>query len=75
MAGWINEKEVSIVGMLAWTFGCLGGLGMIAGILAAVGVIPSLGAELTWVFWFALSGILYLTSIAFALGRSGGGED
>ena len=62
------------MGELAWAFGCLGGLCMIMGIITAAGLISLLGAELTWVFWFALSGILYLTSIAFAIGRGTGEE-
>ena len=54
---------------LAWTVGAFAGLCMVMGIITATEVVPLLGAELTWLFWFALSGILLLASIAFALGR------
>jgi len=60
------------MGVSAWTFGFLGGLCMVMGIITATGVIPLLGAEFTWMFWFVLSAILYLTTIAFAIGRGGG---
>ena len=54
----------------AWLTGFFGGLCAVMGILTAVEIVPSLGAEFTWVFWFALSVILLLMSIAFAVGRS-----
>ena len=57
------------MGMLAWIFGAIGGLCAVMGIITAVEVIPQIAA-LTWVFWFVLSGILLLASIAFAVGRS-----
>ena len=58
------------MGMLAWTFGTLGGLGAVMGIITAVKVIPEVAA-LTWMFWLVLSAILLLICIAFAIGRSG----
>ena len=61
------------MGMLAWIVGLLGGLCMVMGLVTITEVIPSLGAEFTWMFWFVLSAILFLMSIAFAVGRSGGG--
>ncbi len=57
------------MGMLAWIFGSLGGLGAVMGIITAAAVIPEI-AGLTWVFWLALSAILLLATIAFAVGRS-----
>jgi len=60
------------MGILAWTFGTLGGLSAVMGIITAVEVIPEVVA-LTWMFWLTLSGILLLASIACAVGRSGGG--
>ena len=57
------------MGGLAWLFGILGGLCTVVGIITAVAVIPEV-AELTWMFWFVLSGILLLGCIAFAVGRS-----
>jgi hypothetical protein len=50
--------------------GIIGGLCMAMGIVTAVEAIPLLGSELTWLFWFALSGILFLISIVFTLARS-----
>jgi len=59
------------MGMIAWIFGSLGGLCMVMGIMTATEAIPTLGTELTWLFWFILSGLLVLFAIAFAAGRSG----
>ena len=56
------------MGMLAWTFGILGGLCAVMGIVTAVEVIPEY-AGLTWRFWLVISAILLLISIAFAVGR------
>ncbi|MFC1950661.1 hypothetical protein ACFLWD_03245 [Chloroflexota bacterium] len=61
------------MGMLAWIFGTIGGLCVVVGIITAVEVIPEIAA-LTWMFWFVLSGVLLLASIAFAVGRSGSYE-
>jgi len=58
--------------VFAWIVGVLGGLCMAMGIVTAVEAIPLLGSELTWLFWFALSGILFLASIVFTLGRGEG---
>ena len=55
--------------VFAWIAGVLGGLCMVMGIVTALGAIPLLAADLDWLFWFALSGILFLASIAFTLGR------
>ena len=57
------------MGFLALIFGALGGVGAVIGILTAVEVMPTFTDELTWMFWFVLSAILLLASIA--LGRSG----
>ena len=61
------------MGALAWSFGILGGLCAVMGIITAVEVIPEVAA-LTWMFWLVLSAILLLISIAFTIGRSGGYE-
>jgi len=61
------------MGMLVWTFGILGGLCAVMGIITAVEVIPEY-AGLTWMFWLVISAILLLISIAFAVGRGGGYE-
>jgi len=55
---------------VAWIAGIIGGLCMAMGIVTATKAIPLLGSELTWLFWFALSGILLLISIVFTLARS-----
>jgi len=59
---------------LAWLTGFLGGLCMVMGIVTAAEIAPSLGAEFTWMFWFVLSAILLLMSIAFAIANKGGKE-
>ena len=46
-------------------FGILGGVCAVIGGLTAGGIIPLLGAELTWMFWFILAGVFLLGSIAF----------
>ncbi len=58
------------MGMMACIVGIFAGLCMVMGIITATEVVPLFGAELTWVFWFGLSVILFLASIAFALGRA-----
>lgn len=60
------------MGITAAILGGIGGLSAVMGIITALGVVdPSmLSSELTWGFWFSLSAILLLSSIALALGRS-----
>ena len=62
------------MGMSAWIFGILGGLCAVMGILTATAVVSEF-AELTWMFWLVLSGILLLASIAFTVGGGGGGYE
>ena len=62
------------MGLTALVFGIIGGLSMVMGIVTALAIVPLFGVELTWMFWFVLSGILMLICIAFALGRGGGFE-
>ena len=69
----INNKGGYIMGMLAWIFGILGGLCAVMGIITATAVVSEF-AELTWMFWLVLSGILLLASIAFIVGRDSGYE-
>ncbi|MBA7703954.1 hypothetical protein ES703_112751 [subsurface metagenome] len=59
------------MGMAALICGILGGLCAVMGIITATEVIPEF-AGLTWMFWMVLSGILFLASIASAVGRGGG---
>ena len=59
------------MGMSALISGILGGLCAVMGIITATAVIPEY-AELSWLFWLVLSGILLLASIAFTVGRGGG---
>ncbi|UCC91028.1 MAG: hypothetical protein JSW24_02470 [Dehalococcoidia bacterium] len=58
----------------AIVFGALGGAAVIMGALTVGGVIPEFTAQLTWMFWFALGGVLLLSSIAFAVCRGRGEE-
>jgi len=60
--------------MLALIFGILGGLCAVMGIITATAVVPEY-AELSWMFWMVLGGILLLASIAFTVGRGGGGYE
>lgn len=56
----------------AIVFGALGGAAAVIGGLTVGGAIPLMAAELTWMFWFVLSGVLLLSSIAFAVSRGQG---
>jgi hypothetical protein len=58
------------MGALAWTFGAVGGLCMVTGIITAAEVVPLLGSAFTWMFWFMLAAVLLLACIAFAVGHS-----
>ena len=60
------------MGIIAAIVGAIGGLSAVMGIVTALEVLPPIMNELTWMFWFVLSVILLLASIAFALGRGGG---
>ncbi len=62
------------MGMSALIFGILGGLCAVMGIITATAVVPEF-AELTWMFWLVLSGILLLASIVFTVGGGGGGYE
>ena len=63
------------MGFTAAIIGGIGGLCAILGIVTAFEVIPPITDQLTWMFWFVLSAILLLASIAFALGRGEGSEE
>ncbi len=58
----------------AIVFGALGGAAAVVGGLTAGGVIPVVAAGITWNFWFTVSGVLLLSSIAFAVCRGRGEE-
>ncbi len=58
------------MGISAAIIGAIGGLSAVMGIITAVEVIPLVMPQLTWMFWFVLSAILLLASIALGLGRS-----
>jgi len=57
------------MGITALIVGIIGGLCAVMGIITAVEIIPVVMPQLTWMFWFMLSAILYLTAIAFILSR------
>ena len=59
------------MGMLGWTFGFLGVLCMLMGVVTVTEIVPLLGEEYTWFFWFNLSGLLLLLTIAFAVASRG----
>ena len=68
-----------MMAILSWTFGGLGGLCLVMGIVTILDIIPKYQeipelAKLTWVFWLAVSAIFLLISIAFALGYWNSGE-
>lgn len=63
------------MGVSAWTFGIIGGLCAVVGILTAAEVLPILLGDFTAIFWMVLSAILLLATIAFAVGRGGGNYD
>jgi len=58
------------MGITAVIVGAVGGLCAVTGIVTAAEVIPLIMPQFTWNFWFVLSAILLLASIALALGRS-----
>ena len=60
------------MGAMAAIIGAVGGLSAVMGIITATEIIPPMGEQYTWMFWFALSAILLLASIALALGRGWG---
>ncbi len=47
--------------------GILGAVSLVIGILTAAEVIPEFGAAFTWMAWFGMSAILFLSSIAAAV--------
>jgi hypothetical protein len=60
------------MGIMAAMVGAIGGLCAVMGIVTAVEIIEPMGPQFTWIFWFALSAVLLLGSIALALGRGQG---
>ena len=59
------------MGVIAAIIGAVGGLSAVMGIITVAGVLQPIMAEFTWMFWFVLSAILLLASIALTLGRGG----
>jgi hypothetical protein len=59
------------MGIIASILGGIGGLCAVIGIVTALEVMPDIGDQFTWMFWFVLSAILLLGSIAIAVGRGG----
>ena len=56
------------MGLLAWLFGIIGWLCAVMGIITAAEVVAlPLGAGFTVMFWLALSAVLLLACIAFAV--------
>ena len=59
------------MGTIAAIIGGIGGLSAILGIITLAEVLPPFNEQLTWMFWFVLSAILLLASIAISVGRGG----
>ena len=57
------------MGITAAIIGAVGGLCAVMGIITAAEVIPVIMPQFTWMFWFVLSAILLLASIALSFGR------
>ena len=62
------------MGIIASILGGIGGLCAVIGIVTALEVMHDIGDQFTWMFWFVLSAILLLGSIAIGVGRGGGYE-
>ena len=62
------------MGILAAIVSAIGGLCAVMGVITAAGLILLIMPEFTWMFWFVLSAILLLASIALGLGRGAGYE-
>ena len=62
------------MGIIAAIIGSIGGLCAVMGIVMALELIPPIVEQFTWMFWFVLSAVLLLASIAFAVGRGGSYE-
>lgn len=57
------------MGAMVAIIGAIGGLCAVIGIVTAAEIVPLIGAQFTWMFWFVLSAILLLASIALSFGR------
>ena len=62
------------MGTIAAIAGAIGGLCAVMGIITVLEVPLNIGDQFTWMFWFVLSAILLLASIALTVGRGGGYE-
>ena len=51
----------------ALVLGILGAISFVIGILTAAAVIPEFGSTFTWMFWFVMSAVMFLSSIAAAV--------
>ena len=60
------------MGTIAAILGGIGGLCAVLGIVTALEVLPDIGEQFTTMFWFMLSAILLLATIAMTTGRGGG---
>jgi hypothetical protein len=57
------------MGIAAAIIGSIGGLSAVLGILTILEVELNIGDQFTWTFWFVLSAVLFLASIAISAGR------
>jgi hypothetical protein len=58
------------MGAFAAILAGIGGLCAVMGIVTALEVVEPITEQLTWMFWFVISAILLLGSIAMLLGRN-----
>ena len=63
------------MGVFAGILGGIGGLCAVLGVVTALEVLPSMGEQFTVTFWFMLSAVLFLATIAMTVGRGGGPAD
>ena len=57
------------MGLTAVILGLIGVLSAAMGTVTAAEVIAPIMPQFTWIFWFALSGLLVLGAIAFSVSR------
>ena len=64
-----NSYITSVIPATVIVILVVGGLCALMGIITAAEVIPLIMPQFTWMFWFVLSAILILASIALSFGR------
>jgi hypothetical protein len=62
------------MGIIAAILGSIGGLCAVAGIVTVLEVMPDIGDQFTWMFWFVLAAVLLLGTVALNTGRRFGAD-